>query len=640
MELSQTACQKSLSLENFVASAIAYRPEEFGEVIGQEAITRTLENSIQSEQIPKALLFCGPRGVGKTTCARILARRINETDETKAKESDFAFNIFELDAASNNTVDDIRALIDQVRIPPQTGKYKVYIIDEVHMLSASAFNAFLKTLEEPPKHAVFILATTEKHKIIPTILSRCQIYDFKRIRVRDMVEHLQTVARQRGVSAEEDALFLIAQKADGAMRDALSIFDRIAAYSDNHISRQKVSEVLQVLDHDTYMEFTRMIAAGDIPALIARFNEISMQGFDGQQFIIGLADHFRDLLVASSAQTRELLDTGDDLGKQLAELSSSLGRKFLVRAIELATDCDYRYKTSSNQRLLVEITLMKLASIGAGEDEKKKDSLILPASRFKNGVPAAAVPTPYRKETAQKNHTEAHQVTEPPVHTEPAENRGIEIRAEETSPAPKRQSRSGGGTATIGEKEVTHAASTPTPQKTTKPAAASQESANRENQEEVAPSISALSLSSIRRKKQHKMPQSLQNREKEEPLRDAPVLLEEVQTYWRLYADRLEQKGEKILASCMNVSPPHALDGTVLKVSLPNETMKKSLELGASSLLAFLRDKLGNDHLRLEVTIIEGEERKYIYTPEEKYDRLREKNPDIELLRKGLDLDF
>ncbi len=619
-------------MENFVASALAYRPEQFGEVIGQEAITRTLENSIQSEQIPRALLFCGPRGVGKTTCARILARRINENDPTKAKESDFAFNIFELDAASNNTVDDIRALIDQVRIPPQTGKYKVYIIDEVHMLSASAFNAFLKTLEEPPKHAVFILATTEKHKIIPTILSRCQIYDFKRIQVRDMVEHLKAVARQRGVSAEEDALFLISQKADGAMRDALSIFDRIAAYSDNHISRQKVSEVLQVLDHETYLEFTRSIAAGDIPALIARFNEISKQGFDGQQFIIGLGDHFRDLLVAGSPQTRELLDTGAELGTQLAELSSGLGQKFLVRAIELATECDYRYKGSSNQRLLVEITLMKLASIGTGEDEKKKDSPILPASRFKEGSPDSRIST-YRGGTG---HAEARQLKEPdpdPLDqtirqgdpSRPANNEGDGAAAVQVKSENK-------ATTAVPEQRKTNPAK-PTAPRSAKPASAYGE-------EEVTTSISALSLSSIRRKKEHKMPESSGAGQREEPLRDAPVLLEEVRTYWNLYADRLEQKGEKILASCMNVAPPDAVDGTVLKVSLPNETMKTSLESGASPLLVFLRDKLGNDHLRMEVTINENEERKYIYTPEEKYDRLREKNPDIELLRKGLDLDF
>ncbi|HFX18143.1 MAG TPA: DNA polymerase III subunit gamma/tau, partial [Flavobacteriales bacterium] len=282
---------------NYIVSALKYRPQKFEEVVGQQAVTNTLKNAIAKDHLAKALLFTGPRGVGKTTCARILAKEINKADGLSANE-DFAFNIFELDAASNNSVDDIRNLIEQVRIPPQIGKYKVYIIDEVHMLSTQAFNAFLKTLEEPPAHAVFILATTEKHKIIPTILSRCQIYDFKRISAFDIKEHLQNIVQKEGLEAEDDALFLIAQKADGALRDALSMFDKVVSYSDGKITRKIVSESMSILDYDAYFKVVDLILKNDIPALLNYFNELLHQGFDAHQFTAGLAAHFRDLLVA------------------------------------------------------------------------------------------------------------------------------------------------------------------------------------------------------------------------------------------------------------------------------------------------------------------------------------------------------
>ena len=283
-------------MEHFIVSARKYRPQTFKDVVGQQAITNTLKNAIEHDHLAQALLFTGPRGVGKTTCARILAKMINH-DGTQSPDEDFAFNIFELDAASNNSVDDIRNLIDQVRIPPQVGKYKVYIIDEVHMLSQSAFNAFLKTLEEPPQHAIFILATTEKHKIIPTILSRCQIFDFKRITVSDAKNYLGYIAQQEGVNAEEDALNVIAQKADGAMRDALSIYDRVVSFSGKELTRQAVTENLNVLDYDTYIKVTDLILSNNIPQLLLSYNDILSSGFDGHHFISGLASHFRDLLV-------------------------------------------------------------------------------------------------------------------------------------------------------------------------------------------------------------------------------------------------------------------------------------------------------------------------------------------------------
>ncbi len=358
-------------MEHFVVSARKYRPKTFKDVVGQQAITNTLLNAIDNNHLAQALLFCGPRGVGKTTCARILAKKIND-DGTHSEDEDFAFNIFELDAASNNSVDDIRSLIDQVRIPPQVGQYKVYIIDEVHMLSQAAFNAFLKTLEEPPKHAIFILATTEKHKIIPTILSRCQIFDFKRITVRDAKEYLKYIAESQGIEAEDDALHIIAQKADGAMRDALSIFDRVVSFTGKNLTRQAVTENLNVLDYETYFEATDLILEGEIPKLLVDFNRILSLGFDGHHFIAGLASHFRDLLVCQNEATIPLLEVGDDTKQKYLSQSKKASRAFLLQGIETANNCDLNYRSSRNQRLLVELCLMKLASINHDGEKKKR----------------------------------------------------------------------------------------------------------------------------------------------------------------------------------------------------------------------------------------------------------------------------
>ena len=358
-------------MEHFIVSARKYRPQVFEDVVGQQAITNTLENAIKNNHLAQALLFTGPRGVGKTTCARILAKRINqESADTIVEEEDFAFNIFELDAASNNSVDDIRNLTDQVRIPPQTGKYKVYIIDEVHMLSQSAFNAFLKTLEEPPAHTIFILATTEKHKIIPTILSRCQIFDFKRIGVIDIKNYLHKIAKEEQVTADDDALHIIAQKADGALRDALSIFDRVVSYSGSNLTRQAVADNLNVLDYDVYFNMTNLLLDNKIPEVLIDYNTVLDKGFEGHHFISGLASHFRDLLVAKDASTVVLLEVGDTAKKQYLKQAQKADLRFLLKAIDLANEGDIKYKTSKNQRLLVELTLMKIASITF--DGKKK----------------------------------------------------------------------------------------------------------------------------------------------------------------------------------------------------------------------------------------------------------------------------
>jgi DNA polymerase-3 subunit gamma/tau len=360
-------------MEQFVVSARKYRPQTFKDVVGQQAITNTLLNAIENNHLAQALLFTGPRGVGKTTCARILARKINQPGYDDPFE-DFAFNVFELDAASNNSVDDIRSLIDQVRIPPQTGQYKVYIIDEVHMLSSAAFNAFLKTLEEPPKHAIFILATTEKHKIIPTILSRCQIFDFKRITVKDAKEHLAEVAKIQNVAFEDDALHIIAQKADGAMRDALSIFDRVVSYCGNNLTRQAVTENLNVLDYETYTKVTDLILENNIPEVLLTYNEILAKGFDGHHFIAGLASHFRDVLVAKNPATLSLLEVGEQAQKLYFEQAKKASSEFLLKGIDLANDCDLKYKVSQNQRLLVELCLMQLCSVNFDGEKKKLTS--------------------------------------------------------------------------------------------------------------------------------------------------------------------------------------------------------------------------------------------------------------------------
>ncbi|AWH86099.1 DNA polymerase III subunit gamma/tau [Flavobacterium album] len=361
-------------MEQFIVSARKYRPQTFKDVVGQQAITNTLLNAIESNHLAQALLFTGPRGVGKTTCARILARKINQEGYDDPYE-DFAFNVFELDAASNNSVDDIRSLIDQVRIPPQTGKYKVYIIDEVHMLSQAAFNAFLKTLEEPPRHAIFILATTEKHKIIPTILSRCQIFDFKRITVKDAKEHLAEVARSQGITFEDDALHIIAQKADGAMRDALSIFDRVVSYCGNNLTRQAVTENLNVLDYEYYVKVTDLILENRIPELLLTYNDILAKGFDGHHFVAGLASHFRDLLVCKNPATLVLLEAGETAQQLYRAQSQKASQDFLLQGIDIANECDLKYKVSQNQRLLVELCLMQLASITFDGEKKKLTGL-------------------------------------------------------------------------------------------------------------------------------------------------------------------------------------------------------------------------------------------------------------------------
>ena len=362
-------------MQNFIVSARKYRPATFDSVVGQSHITTTLKNAIRSGQLAQAFLFCGPRGVGKTTCARILAKTINCTNPTadmeacgecescRSFDNGQSMNIFELDAASNNSVDDIRALVEQVRIPPQTGRYKFYIIDEVHMLSASAFNAFLKTLEEPPAYAKFILATTEKHKIIPTILSRCQVFDFKRIETDDIVKHLEYVAKSEGVAFEPDAIQIIARKAEGGLRDALSTFDQLVSFTGGNLTKERCLENLNLLDSDYYFRYVDLFRTGDVAGVLTLYQEIIDKGFDGQHFITGLTEHLRNLVVASDPATHRLLEVGEADRRRFGEQSAACGLGLLMRYLDIASDYEYRFRDAGNKRLFVEVALMKMAAL-------------------------------------------------------------------------------------------------------------------------------------------------------------------------------------------------------------------------------------------------------------------------------------
>ncbi|MFL1895481.1 DNA polymerase III subunit gamma/tau [Aquimarina sp. 2-A2] len=589
-------------MEQFIVSARKYRPQTFKDVVGQQAITNTLLNAIDHNHLAQALLFTGPRGVGKTSCARILAKTINQDGNDHADE-DFAFNIFELDAASNNSVDDIRNLIDQVRIPPQVGKYKVYIIDEVHMLSQAAFNAFLKTLEEPPKHAIFILATTEKHKIIPTILSRCQIFDFKRITVTDAKLHLMEVAKSEGINAEEDALQIIAQKADGAMRDALSIFDRVVSFSGKELTRQAVTENLNVLDYETYFKATDLISENNIPALLISFNEILAQGFDGHHFIAGLASHFRDLLVCKNPETIQLLEVGDQTKQKYHEQSQKVSSEFLIRGIDLANDCDLKYKTSRNQRLLVELCLMQLASILTQNGEKKNDKpYIIPPSYFRNkGIAPIKVTPPPKTEAVAPTETVA-QVKKAEI----SQPEASALTSDDSRPSKPEESKTN----------------------TTPPVMQS----TRERR------TSGLSLTSIRKKKEHQ-------EKKAEKVIDPknlpyqPFTEAEMQARWMEYGKLQDKKGERILGSMFAMNIPTSKEDEI-HLTLPNQSMKIDLENAQSGLLQFLFKKLENYGITLHIHVNEELSKKYAFTPQDKYEKLREKNPLIDKLRSSFDLDL
>ncbi|MBE0423732.1 MAG: DNA polymerase III subunit gamma/tau [Lutibacter sp.] len=569
-------------MEHFVVSARKYRPQTFEDVIGQQAITNTLENAIKNNHLAQALLFTGPRGVGKTTCARILAKKINQASGGDLDE-DFAFNIFELDAASNNSVDDIRNLNDQVRIPPQAGKYKVYIIDEVHMLSSAAFNAFLKTLEEPPAHAIFILATTEKHKIIPTILSRCQIFDFKRIGVLDTKKYLEKIAIQEHIDAEDDALHIIAQKADGALRDALSIFDRVVSFSGKELTRKAVTENLNVLDYDEYFKTTDLLLDNNIPEVLVHFNTILSKGFDGNHFITGLASHFRDLLVSKDKITVELLEVGDNAKKKYLSQAEKCDLKFLLQGIELANDCDLKYKSSKNQRLLVELTLMQLASVTFDGEKKNSKPYIISAVVFRSKIA--------KKSSAKFIKEEIKVVAKQEISTikkvEEIEKPNVDLVKLDLANTPRRSS--------------------------------------------------GLSLKSLKTKAE--VAKIEVDFEEVDGLPADDFSESKLLLLWEEYINLLTDEGKKSVASIMNSNVPR-LENGMIHFQLPNAMMKDQLDRAKFPLVKYLREKLNNYKLDVVVDVNEEETRKYAYTPDEKYLKLKEKNSAIELLKKTFDLDI
>ena len=601
-------------MEQFVVSALKYRPQTFKDVVGQKNITNTLLNAIENNHLAQALLFTGPRGVGKTTCARILARKINQPDYDDPNE-DFAFNVFELDAASNNSVDDIRSLIDQVRIPPQTGKYKVYIIDEVHMLSSAAFNAFLKTLEEPPKHAIFILATTEKHKIIPTILSRCQIFDFKRITVKDAKEHLAEVAQSQGVQYEDDALHIIAQKADGAMRDALSIFDRVVSYCGNNLTRQAVTENLNVLDFETYIKITDLLLENNIPQVLIVYNEILSKGFDGHHFISGLASHFRDLMVCKNPVTLVLLEQGEQAKQLYGEQAQKCSFDFLLKGIELANDADLKFKLSQNQRLLVELCLMQLCSITFDGEKKKLSNFIIPPTYYRNNTYSIV-----EKDSGDKLPVASPEkiVLSSELHVASSElNAEIEVFSKSETLAE-----------IIVEEPKSH----------TKISEQNPKSKSQNLELGTLSKVSALSLSSIRAKKE--LLEAQKGKENEvEHLSTNEFTETEMLEFWFKYAQRLNDKGHMIMESLLRISDPK-LEGFKIVYELPNEGSKIDFEKEKPELLGYLRGHLHNHEISIEVIVNESAKSKTAFTTQDKYNRLNEINPNLEELRRIFDLDI
>lgn len=613
-------------MEHFIVSARKYRPAVFKDVVGQQAITNTLENAIENNHLAQALLFTGPRGVGKTTCARILAKKINQ-DGTEKDDEDFAFNIFELDAASNNSVDDIRNLIDQVRIPPQVGKYKVYIIDEVHMLSSAAFNAFLKTLEEPPKHAIFILATTEKHKIIPTILSRCQIFDFRRIGVRDIKDHLAEVAKAENIEAEDDALHIIAQKADGALRDALSIFDRVVSFAGKNLTREAVTENLNVLDYTWYFQITDMLLENNIPQVLVTYNDILSKGFDGHHFIMGLASHFRDLMVCKNQETINLLEVGEQVKTMYFEQSQKTNVPFLIEGIDIANTCDLKYKNSQNQRLLVELCLMQLASLtfqGEKKNSNNGERFVIPPSYFKS------------ENIASEKITSAGSIVRKPSETDasaPLSNQGE--TENDTSASVSNQNAKVINNVSEPSEEISAENTQP-------------KTDNREPQKVIerpqilaernAKKVSALSIKSIQKKQEIKQ-EMADNQPDAENLPMNEFTEEAMLAAWTDYTADVESDGKFNLLSHLTMGVPR-LDGAIIHLEFPNQTIKTEVERAKYELLGYLREKLQNYNIDLDIIVNETSEKKYAYTTREKFDKMKEMNPMIEKLRKEFDLDI
>lgn len=587
-------------MSSFVVSARKYRPSTFDTVVGQHSITTTLKNAIRNNHLAQAFLFCGPRGVGKTTCARILAKTINCTNLTADTEAcdvcescqsfntGQSLNIFELDAASNNSVDDIRALVEQVRFAPPNGRYKIYIIDEVHMLSAGAFNAFLKTLEEPPPYAIFILATTEKHKIIPTILSRCQIFDFNRIQVEDISKHLASIAVKENIDAEDDALHIIAQKAEGALRDALSIFDQMVTFSGNKVTYKDVITNLNVLDYEYYFRITDQIVPGNISSVLLTFNELLNDGFDAHHFITGLGSHFRDLLVAKDESTLQLLEVTPRVKEKYKLQCHTMDVVTLLKLIEICNRCDMEYKVSRNQRLHVEIALLKMCSI-AGK-------LIV----SENAV--SAKPVSIEKKMVEQTVTAA-----PPVSIPQPEPTKIVATPAADKPTPKVESE---------PSKATVAAPTPSTSFT--------------------PSISSI-LKGKNRAAEEEKPVV------EEKKNNDAFSFDQLMTAWKEFALIMDDKGNTNLSKALLRRNPELKDDVVVHFTLDNKPLHDELKELRTDLLTHLKEKLNNSFIQLETIIAESTITTDIaYTAKEKFIKMTEKNPSLDKLRQqfGLELDL
>lgn len=604
-------------MSDYIVSARKYRPVCFDDVVGQSALTTTLKNAISSGKLAHAYLFCGPRGVGKTTCARIFAKTINclspkpdgeacgTCESCRAFDEGRSYNIHELDAASNNSVEDIRSLIEQVQIPPQVGRYKVFIIDEVHMLSAAAFNAFLKTLEEPPAHAIFILATTEKHKILPTILSRCQIYDFSRMKVEDIVNHLKKVASNEGIKYEEEALGVIARKADGGMRDALSIFDQAASFSEGDITYKKVIEDLGVLDYEYYFRLTDQILAKDIPGALLTVGEVLEKGFDGGQFMSGLASHFRDLLVSRDEATLRLLEVADSVKHKYQEQAKKCTPKMLYRALKLCNDCDINYRTSNNKRLLVELTVIEVAQ--ADDDDSCGRG---PTKILKPIFSVAKAATPKAATAAQQSQRPAQAQTSPSPRPVPA--------------APARPNMA----ATVGESAKPY-------------------QAQGKPQQAAAPKLQKMPHTiSIRRPVETDGTSAADKAKQQAEKQAEPAITEEkpfdqdgLLYQWFRFAGSLPQE-QTAMSARMKGMNPKILDGWVIDVPLENQMVMGYMEQLRKQLTDFLRSNLHNGKIQLNFRIIEQKEERRAFTRREVLERMMEKNPDFAGFVKALKLEL
>ena len=607
-------------MENFIVSARKYRPLTFQTVVGQQHITGTLKNAITNNQLAQAFLFCGPRGVGKTTCARILAKTINcrnlspegeacgVCDSCVSFQNGNSFNIHELDAASNNSVDDIRSLIEQVRIPPQAGKYKIYIIDEVHMLSQAAFNAFLKTLEEPPSYAIFILATTEKHKILPTILSRCQIFDFNRIKVEDMALHLQEIAIKEGISYDQDGLHLIAQKADGGLRDALSMFDQIVSFSNKNVNYRAVIDNLNILDYDYYFKLTDAILAEDVPACLLIFDEILSHGFDGNHFITGLASHFRNLLVSKDSSTLTLLEVSEGIRQKYNLQSQASSASFLISALNITNQCDLNYKMSKNQRLQVELALIKLCHLPSVLNLSTAPSVVSEIREVKK-KPESEVKSPSPAEEIKITITQ-------PIEDEP-ENWAAQVVPD----VPLEE-----------ELIIEPAAPVVTGAEEVKKVRINISKSSLTSSTSLIPNLNDLEANYS--KKEEEQPEYLSGESRVDF--DSNTLLK----FWNQYADKLKGEGKINIFTIMTSNPPSLLENFVIELIIENRVQEELLINEKVDLLNFLRTELKNFGIEISTKHIEVTGKKRLYTSTEKYNHMVEKNPKLEEFRRRFNLDI